>query len=181
MVVLSGIECADRSRISSVLGFVAGILCCSFASADMQVQILDSSTWDGRTFPKAHLCAERGGTPNAGTPAVAVRQIPDGADKLLLWVENLNPKANHNQGGIEMDLTKLAGQTEVSIPSVPGSPAGREAFKHPDRITPTKNYAGLLGYGAPCPQGRGSDYVLRVSARNGQQSLETVTLPLGKP
>jgi hypothetical protein len=121
--------------------------------------------WDGKIIPEGQQCKEFGG--NGASPRIEVKNIPPGANKLILEFSDAtySPCDNGGHGIISYQISK--GTTEVIIPSIPG-----QTFNLPDGFTLIREHCGKdLGmqpgaYIGPCP-GIGNIYYVIIKAVYG--------------
>ncbi len=107
--------------------------------ANTEIAVLNLSfadaEWDGKIIPKGQQCKEYGG--NGASPRIQVKNIPAGANKLILEFSDATyaPCDNGGHGIISYLISK--GTAEIIVPSIPG-----QTFKLPDGFTMIKEHCG---------------------------------------
>ncbi len=131
------------------------ILALEFAFADAE--------WDGITIPIGQQCQRQGGE-NPSTPRIIVKNIPDGADAIVLEFSdrNFGPMDDGGHGKIGFKISE--GIKEVLIPSIPG-----HSFDLPENFFIIQEHQAssfdLAGaYMPPCSDGIGNSYYVTVKA-----------------
>ena len=150
------------ARISgaAVLALSFGIANASAAS--LQAQLSDPG-WNGKNIPAGQQCHRFGG--HGATPRLTVRDIPVGAQALVLAFSDHDYKPMDNGGhGVIGYLIPPGMPSAVTVPSVPGHtfdlPAG--FFVVRPHANPKYDVAGA--YMPPCSGGKGHMYYVTVEA-----------------
>ncbi len=152
--------CLLTMPIAPILSVSAGQSQPSPKVVDLALAFADAE-WDGKVIPKGQQCQEYGG--NGASPRIEVKNIPTGANKLILVFSDATytPCDNGGHGIIEYAISK--GKTEIIIPSIPG-----QTFDLPGGFTLVKEHCADLAmkrgaYIGPCP-GAGNIYYVVVKA-----------------
>jgi hypothetical protein len=86
---------------------------------DLQLELADSN-WDGDRIPEGQQCL-REGSENPSTPAMFVRNIPEGVDAIILEFSDRDFRPMDNGGHGQFGFMIPEGTGEAMIPSIPGN------------------------------------------------------------
>ena len=121
------------------------------------------SEWNGDKVPSGQQCHRQGGE-NPSTPRIAVENIPEGTDAIILEFSDrtFSPMNNGGHGKIGFEIS--AGTKEVVIPSVPG-----HSFELPEGFFlvqehKASSYDTAGAYMPPCSGGTGHHYYVTIKA-----------------
>ncbi|MCG7985316.1 MAG: hypothetical protein JAY90_21540 [Candidatus Thiodiazotropha lotti] len=127
----------------------------------LNVTIADSA-WDGDRVPAGQQCEKFGG--QGATPALTIRQIPTGANAIVMAYSDRTYRAMDRGGHGKFGYRIQPNTSAVDIPSIPGHtfdlPKG--LFLIEAQRAPTWDKAGA--YLPPCSGGKGNDYYITVKA-----------------
>ncbi len=128
--------------------------------ANLDVAFTDAN-WTGHAVPTVGVCKRDGG--ESMSPPLVVRNIPSGATDIIIEFNDLSYLPLSSGGGHGSIRVPVAGQTEVTIPAVPG-----ETFNLPEGVFMEAAHNGTVGgsgaYLGPCSGGRGNIYEADVKA-----------------
>ena len=160
--------------------------CLAFACAPLVAQEIEArftdAAWDGVAVPDGQQCGRFEG--HGTTPALAVQNIPEAANLLVLEFSDRSFQAMDNGGHGKVGYAIQAGVGSAEVPSAPGHttelPEGFSVVA--EHQAPTWDTAGA--YLPPCSGGRGNAYYVTVKAvhRMGEElhELASVVLEMGK-
>ena len=127
----------------------------------MVVSIADA-TWNGRQIPKSGICSNDGG--NDRGPALFVRDIPDGANAIIVQFNDLDHPSLDRNGGLGSIGLWLEGASEALFPPVTGYSVDMPRRVFIERGALTRGRTASQGYLAPCSGGHGHRYAAEVLA-----------------
>ena len=148
-------------------------------TGDLHVSFADPD-WDGKIVPTGQQCQKFGGN-NPHSPRLTVKNIPNGANALIMEYSDRSYAPMDNGGHGRIGFIIAAGVSEVTVPSVPGHsyelPKGFFLVK--EHLAPKWDKAGA--YMPPCSGGRGNSYYVTVKAvqRKSEDDLKGTVLAVG--
>lgn len=156
--------------------FVASLL--SFNAFAVDVQLADKK-WDGNIVPEGQQCQKFGGI-EPSTPRLLVTNIPNGTDALLFEYSDRDSERMNNGGHGKIQFALQGKTIQAAIDSVPG-----HTFEMPDGVTMIAAHAGpgwdkAGAYMPPCSGGKDHQYYVTVKAMDGDKTLDSTVLELGK-
>lgn len=162
---------------SLILTLLAG-LAVSTSAFSFEAKLADNS-WDGSTVPAGQQCQKFGGN-NPSTPKLAVLDIPDNTNEIVLEYSDRDSERMNNGGHGKMSFSLPSHAKTVEIPSVPGHtfemPAGFKMIEA--HQGPGWDKAGA--YMPPCSGGKGHAYYVTIKAVSGNKVTATSTVEMGK-
>lgn len=142
--------------------------------------------WDGKKIPRGQQCQRFGGK-SPGTPRLSVKNIPAGANALVMEYSDLSYSPMNNGGHGKIGYRIAEGTSETVIPSVPGHTFDlpKDFFLVKAHASPSWDLAGA--YLPPCSGGGGNTYQVKVKAvrqaspdAKDYELLASADLTLGK-
>jgi len=129
--------------------------------ADLEISFSDS-LWTGKKIPAGQQCSMFGG--NGATPALLVKNIPDGTNALIMEYSDRDYQPMNNGGHGKVGYNITSGIHQVTIPSIPGN-----TFDLPKDFFLVSAHQGTArgkagAYMPPCSGGKGNLYVVKVKA-----------------
>lgn len=135
-----------------------------------------NNIWDGISVPDGQQCLSFGG--NGSSPEILVKNIPTGANALIISFSDRTFKANDLGGHGIIGLWIENNETTIIVPSVPG-----ETNELPEGMFIEAKFRSNRGkdgaYLPPCSGGRGNEYYATVKAVYKSNS-DDESLLLGK-
>lgn len=119
-------------------------------------------TWNGRSIPKSGVCSNDGGG-DLG-PALVVRDIPAGANAIIVQFNDLDHPALDSNGGLGSIGLWLENHHEAFFPPVKGYSVSMPDRVFIERNALTRGRMASQGYVAPCSGGTGHRYTAEVLA-----------------
>lgn len=121
------------------------------------------AAWDGKNVPEGQQCQRFGGK-NPSTPGISVKNIPEGADMILMEYSDRSYARMDDGGHGKIGYKIKMGTKEVVVPSVPG-----HSFEVPEGFVMIEPHRGggwdkAGAYMPPCSGGRRNAYYVTVYA-----------------
>lgn len=162
--------------VTFAVSLVASVV--SFNAFAVNVELADEK-WDGKLIPQGQQCQKFGGIEPA-TPRLLVTNIPAGTDALLFEYSDRDSERMNNGGHGKIQLALQGKTIQASVASVPG-----HSFEVPKNFTMISAHAGpgwdkAGAYMPPCSGGKDHQYYVTVKALDGDKTLESTVLELGK-
>jgi hypothetical protein len=128
---------------------------------NLEISFTDNQ-WTGKTIPTGQQCRKRGG--KGGTPPLMVKNIPAGANALIMEYSDRSYQPMNHGGHGKIGYTIVIGTQQVTIPSVPG-----HTFDLPKDFFLVSAHKGsdwdtAGAYMPPCSSGQGNLYYVTVIA-----------------
>ena len=152
----------------------------NLSAANMTANFADPNTWNGEIVPLDAVCSDY--NMEAGsTPEIVLRNIPKGAQDIILTYTDETFKGMRNGGHGIIAYTLEEDTYKVIVPTVQG-----ETFDLPENFTSVVQHRGTKygkkqgAYLAPCSGGKGNKYSVLIQAVDKKSNeLDRVTLTLG--